>query len=380
MSPRKASLKPRQLPSGSWQVSVPPEWSATGKRQRRSFETEEEARRFADRLKVSPQWLANADERRLTLMVQLDSDLQDEYGRGLLEIGQAWELEQRQSWAGKTLGELMEVYRRDYEPRWRSPKNKFYQLRNHLEALVDEPLHKLTSAFWSEWMAKEAEARNWSAGSFNGYVGVLLTMFQHGVSLELVESNPIKKLAKRREARLHRARIWEVDEARQILKVCWETDRELIPWLACGLFLGLRPESELMKLRWEHFDWEHLRVEVIATKTAKRRWPDIQPNLAAWLEPFKQASGSILPVSQKTGKHLGTVQPRRKRLCAVSGVVWSHDVTRHTYGSYLAALPGMAKDSVLKSMGNTLKVFESNYENARKPEEAEAFWGIMPPR
>jgi len=53
------------------------------------------------------------------------------------------------------------------------------------------------------------------------------------------------------------------------------------------------------------------------------------------------------------------------------------DISRHSFGSYLAATEGVTADSVRAEMGHTsMKTFFRHYRNARTPEQAAAYWGL----
>jgi integrase len=109
----------------------------------------------------------------------------------------------------------------------------------------------------------------------NNFRRVLVTFFSHAISLGYATSNPAAVTAKAKE----------VDSPPGILTVS-QTARllgsatpALLPCLAIGAFAGLR-RAELGRLDWRdiHFDAGLIEVTAAKSKTARRRFVQIQPN------------------------------------------------------------------------------------------------------
>jgi hypothetical protein len=96
-----------------------------------------------------------------------------------------------------------------------------------------------------------------------------------------------------------------------------------------------------------------------------RRVP-VRPALAAfWAE---RGTGSVM---------LPGFRKARLAAAAVSGVVWSADVTRHTCASmWLADTQDAARTAW--AMGHGEAVLRRHYDAAVSAEEAAAFWSIRP--
>jgi len=64
-------------------------------------------------------------------------------------------------------------------------------------------------------------------------------------------------------------------------------------------------------------------------------------------------------------------------------VPWSPDVSRHTYGSMWEAAHRSedgCRERLAANMGHTsFRTFSQFYRQAKRPSEAEAFWGLRPP-
>jgi integrase len=67
---------------------------------------------------------------------------------------------------------------------------------------------------------------------------------------------------------------------------------DLIPWLTIGLFAGVRPD-ETLRLDWQDIDFERCQIDLPAKKAKgrTRRIIPMEPNLIAWLKPYRPESG-----------------------------------------------------------------------------------------
>jgi len=67
---------------------------------------------------------------------------------------------------------------------------------------------------------------------------------------------------------------------------------------------------------------------------------------------------------------------RLRRLAAVAGVTWSHDVLRHTFVSYATEIHGARVTAALA--GHTEQILFSNYRQVVSADAAKAFWNLTP--
>ena len=67
---------------------------------------------------------------------------------------------------------------------------------------------------------------------------------------------------------------------------------DLIPYLAVGLWAGVRPE-ESVRMEWQHIDFERRHIDLPAkiTKDHQRRIVPMETNLIKWLMPHRPANG-----------------------------------------------------------------------------------------
>ncbi|MFH1498479.1 MAG: site-specific integrase [Verrucomicrobiota bacterium] len=156
---------------------------------------------------------------------------------------------------------------------------------------------------------------------------------------------------------------------------------EMVPFVAIGAFAGIRT-AELGRLRWEDIDFEGNLIEVSAgkSKTSQRRHIPIQPNLAAWLLPFKDCKGAICP-SKKTQLIIRRFLAKKIRHSdgkVLDGIAWKPNGLRHSYGSYRLPILKSAAELALE-MGNSPAVIFRHYRELVKPAAADDYWAILPP-
>jgi integrase len=157
------------------------------------------------------------------------------------------------------------------------------------------------------------------------------------------------------------------DQMNQLLNAA---DFEVVPFIAIGGFAGLR-HWELLRLVWEevNFTEGHIMVSADKAKTAQRRIVPIQPNLAAWLKPYRKMTGRVCPQLLMI-KALNRLSKKVK-------LVWPKNALRHSYGSYrLAWIQDAAKTSF--EMGNSPRMVFSSYREVVTEKQAKAWFDIYP--
>ena len=153
----------------------------------------------------------------------------------------------------------------------------------------------------------------------------------------------------------------EVDKAPEIFtpeemsKLLKSADHATQPMLAIGGFSGIR-SAEIVQLHWEDVLWDQGYIEIKArkAKTKARRLVPIQPNLRAWLEPYRESSGAIC--------NFHSLSERYEKLSIKAGIGWRQNALRHSYGSYrLAQIQDAAK--VALEMGNSPQMLFKHYRS-----------------
>lgn len=152
--------------------------------------------------------------------------------------------------------------------------------------------------------------------------------------------------------------VWTPEQAEAILKVL---PQNRLPYVVIGCWLGLRPISELMVIRWEHFDWEAGYLHVppsVARKTMRERFVPIEPNVAAMLAPWRGARG--LCCRAKDREEISKILKDARIIDR-----WEQDVMRHSYISYQLA-KGVGIGQVAEWAGNSEAKIRKNYRRPLK--------------
>jgi integrase len=205
-----------------------------------------------------------------------------------------------------------------------------------------------------------------SRANFRANIGVL---FSYALNRRIIDFNPITHTAKPKLPD-NPPEIFAVDELRALLEAAQCAETDVLPMLAIGAFAGLR-EAEIQRLDWNEVDLarRHIEVKAAKAKSARRRIVPIQPNLAAWLQPYSGMTGPIVPAGAR--RKLARVRETAKL------ADWPNNGLRHSFASYrLAAIHDAPR--VAMELGHTSPQMFSTYREVVRPEEAEEYWKIEP--
>jgi len=169
--------------------------------------------------------------------------------------------------------------------------------------------------------------------------------------------------------------IFTVDQAKEVLA---KVRDDCVPYVAIGLFAGLRPfelayPGETKSLRWEDIDFDKGYIKVRAEVDGKNRttrYVKMSPNLIEWLLPYRKRKGKI---AMTRSASIVSKDLRDK------GVItsWENDVMRHSFCSYL-----LAKEQniglVAEQAGNSPEMIKKHYRQPLTSEEGEAWFQVRP--
>lgn len=167
--------------------------------------------------------------------------------------------------------------------------------------------------------------------------------------------------------------IVTVEQARKLLLACRKNHRKMLPWLALGLFCGVRPE-ELEKLTWRDLatKQKHLKIEAAASKVRRRRIVPLNDTAISWLKLCKPGKPDAPICPEKT-----TLRRHRRALSKEAGITWIQDILRHSAASYLLQLHQDAA-KVSNWMGHSPRTLETKYKNIVTPADCSKFWALTP--
>jgi integrase len=158
------------------------------------------------------------------------------------------------------------------------------------------------------------------------------------------------------------------------------TPLEWIPLIALGAFCGLRPEEISPDprnggwkpgLAWENVLWAKGKIDVPAkvSKVRRRRFATLTDAAAAWLAPWRQSSGPVVP---KRDYHRLTGAWTK-----AAGIQWKDNGLRHSYASYrLAVIPDVG--ALALELGNSPTMIFRHYLDLKHEDEAQRWFGIRP--
>ena len=167
----------------------------------------------------------------------------------------------------------------------------------------------------------------------NALIRVLSAFFTWAVKSGYAPSNPVKDIEKLRLNRPKRA-VLTTEQARAVLAICEYLNPSVTPYLAVGLFAGIRP-YEMRKLRPSDFKHGYIHLGADVAKTSSERTVPIRDNLAAWLKKYPPSEG-IASVADIT------ITRTLRKLFACVGVEDRKDILRHSYASFAYEMTGDA--------------------------------------
>jgi integrase len=266
---------------------------------------------------------------------------------------------------GQLADEVIEAKRKD----GRAPRY-IESLRLYLSKFSHEfggrPIAAITVEELDTWL-RDLPYSPKSRANFRSHIGVL---FSYAARRRMIDFNPILHTAKPKLIDKV-PEIFAVDELRVLLDTANRDAPDVIPMLAIGAFAGLR-DAEIKRLDWSEVDLArgHIEVKAAKAKSARRRIVPMQPNLSAWLRPYSEMKGRLVPFGAR-----GKVERARK---AAGLARWPQNGLRHSFASYrVAAIEDAPR--VAAELGHTTpQLLYSTYRELVLPEEAKRYWSISP--
>ena len=154
-----------------------------------------------------------------------------------------------------------------------------------------------------------------------------------------------------------------------------------LPLVALGAFAGLRT-IEILRLNWENIWFEKGVIEVgkDKAKTATRRLAPILPALEAWLTPYAQKSGPVLPGIPNEFRLQRLLKAASDKMVDTEDkplINLVHNGLRHSFCSYRLAITKSAAQVSLEA-GNSPKMLFQNYRELVTESAALEYFGILP--
>jgi integrase len=209
----------------------------------------------------------------------------------------------------------------------------------------------------------------------NNRRAVLCAFFNHAVCKEWVGGNPVAKIQRNRiEHNRGSAEVLTAERAAQSMAhVETVHGGAFVPFFALCLFAGIRPDGEISKLPAADVRLENsaITIEPWVSKVNMRRLVTIQPNLAAWLKAYPLDEYPVIPPKDK----MKSIARKLTRIRQKFGV--GPDVLRHTFISMHVGKFRSMGDTALQA-GNSESIIRRHYLGMTTPQEADAFFKILP--
>jgi integrase len=375
-NPRKRDrLDPRRVRIGGksfWQVDMGSE-VRNGKRYRlrKTFSSEAEARTFANLRKIER---ANHGAAGVSLSPRLRgeaveaSKLLEPYGVTLLDLARDYvkrmQLIARSETLSNAVRTLLSAKAADnLRPRYLEDLR--VRLGRFTESFGERKIADITPAEIDSWLRGLGVAPI-TRNSFHARLSVL---FGFARQRGWVCANPLVDVPRVKVT----GSVPGILSPDQVARLLESASQDVLPVVAIGAFAGLR-SAEIERLEWQHVRWDERLVEVpaLSSKTASRRLVTMQPNLAAWLEPYRNHRG---PICQRAC---------RERMIAAKRAAgirqWPSNALRHSFASYhLAAFKNAPALSLELGHIRPQTVF-AHYRELVRPSDAARYWLIAPAR
>ena len=241
---------------------------------------------------------------------------------------------------------------------------------------VDEVLRHDVDAYLSRYKAQ----------SFNNARTELLGFFKWCMKENFCANNPVQGVER---IKIHRDPEFLKPEAVEALLLSGAVNAggELLAFLAIAFFAGVRPDSELKKLTWEHVNFVDNEIQVPAGKTGVKRTVKMMPNLIDFLSECDR-SKPIYPVNfrrkfavvrRAAGFKGGITNSKKEKELEADPKLrkWPQDVTRHSFITYYVRDCGDIYKTATTA-GNSPEVIKEHYEGAATSTQARAFWALTP--
>jgi integrase len=270
-----------------------------------------------------------------------------------------------------TIAEIVELKesngrRRDTVENFRIRAERF------AESFGERQLSTITPEEIRVWLIDKQAHRGRELGPVSrvNYLVAIGNVFAYGVTHGYCDRNPVKLVDRpsRENGDIHFLSV------EQVVSLLLHAEKyELVPYVALGVFAGLRPERELRALDWSKVSLSErtIRIDASLAKTRQQRVIEMSDALVGYLTPYAKRRGPVVDMGDREFR-------KRWESCRKdAGISWHNDVMRHTYATYsLAAFNDIGRLSL--QMGNSPQVIHSAYKGLVSKADAERFFALRP--
>ena len=367
-------VKENKWATRKWSVDGKENVEGEEKRSRKFFKTKAEAKTYADlkNNEVLNHGIAHAlFDPRLRLMAQDCAGKLEPFGKTIADATDHFiahlQASEKSCTATDLVKELLAAKQKDGAS-VRHVNDLRLRLNKFAEKFNGQMVATITTKEIDDWLRSLPKVLPVTRNNFRRLV---VLMFNFAIARGYTSSNPAEKTAKAREPK-SKPGILRVDQASALLE---NASPEILPYIAIGLFAGLR-RAEIERLDWSEIDFDSGHIEVTAEKSKSKianRFITMQPNLRDWLLPHRKLNGSITPEGRFEFRRL--FEQARKQ----AGITeWPDNALRHSFASYHVAHFKDAKGLALEMGHMDSGMLFNHYRALVKPSEAERYWNIRP--
>jgi integrase len=280
--------------------------------------------------------------------------------------------------AGDVVAELLTAKEQDGRAH-RYLRDLRFRLAAFSKQFQEVSIHEITVGQIDDWL----RGLNGGAVNRNNYRRLLSVLFGFAVKRRYALRNPVTEVEVA-NVEVTKPGILTLEESRALLEAATP---DFAPVIALGLFAGLRPESEIWRLRWHDIDLQERTIDVQKSKNvASHRFVRISDNLLAWLKPYAKKKG---PLTLEDEPYFRRMRETRERAAAKLEKEnkpadnlrdWPSDCLRHSYAScHYGAYKNATDTAEQLGHGGNLRIFFRHYRGRIREADALAFWQILPP-
>ena len=206
--------------------------------------------------------------------------------------------------------------------------------------------------------------------SVNRELSCLRKIFNVAIDWGYANDNPVRKVKFFPENCNLRERVLTEEEEKQLFEAATP---HLKPILAVALYTGMR-RGEVLKLRWQHVDFEEREIIVVESKSGKARTLPINSFLFHLLYGLRLQDGKseFVFVNHETGKPFVDIKRAFNGACKRAEIkdLRFHDI-RHSFASRLAR-NGVDLNTVKELMGHASITTTQRYLHSQAKEKRQA--------
>jgi integrase/recombinase XerD len=387
-----------------WLINIPARFSPSGKRERRFFDTEKDAKLYGkgERLRVEREGHhkgAEVTAAQREVAAAAFRLLEGHAPQKLIEIVEAWISKRKMASESVSVEQAFTQYiargkkrkgrggMAAFVPFSAKHKRGIEYAQEALEAHKESKIASLAAEDISKALA------GFSASYHNAHLRIIRAVCEYAVEKKWAAENVAEEVEmKAKAAKAAKAKtsatetpILTIEQASRLLQVADEAAPQFVPFLALTLFAGIRPDlesGEILELTWDMVQLKDKRLIIPSevSKTESRRVIEMEDALVEWLEYYiakrcaaegiKEVTGEIVP---KTN-----LRQRMRLVRELAGVEWEQDIARHSFASYhLSHFENLAR--CVESMGHRDSAMLWKHYKASIPKDTAAkYWEITP--